>query len=109
MPLRRIVAPYDRWRVQQIDRARRGLAAASALIGDEMTRWLGRVLGDLADDLQRLPGPAIVHGDLWHENMLVRGSRLTAVLDWEAARRRSDSGCCFALQGAVSSSSARCG
>ncbi len=83
--LRSIVAPYGRWRVQQIDRARRGLAAASALIGSEMTRWLGRVLGDLADDLQRLPGPAIVHGDLWHENMLVRGSRLTAVLDWEAA------------------------
>ena len=83
--LQSIVVPYGRWRVQQIDRARRGLAAASTLIGTEMTRRLGRVLGDLADDLQRLPGPAIVHGDLWHENMLVRGSRRTAVLDWEAA------------------------
>ncbi|MDP8909476.1 MAG: phosphotransferase [Chloroflexota bacterium] len=83
--LRSIVAPYGRWRVQQIDRARRGLAAASALIGPEMTRWVGRVLGDLADDLQRLPGPAVVHGDVWRENMLCARFALTAVLEWEAA------------------------
>jgi hypothetical protein len=47
--------------------------------------WVGRVLGDLADNLRTLPGGAIVHGDFWHENLLARGSRLTAVLDWEAA------------------------
>jgi aminoglycoside phosphotransferase (APT) family kinase protein len=83
--LRGIAEPYARWRVRRLDQAREGLAAVSALVGAEITRWVGRVLGDLADDLRTLPGAPIVHGDFWHENLLARGSRLTAVLDWEEA------------------------
>jgi aminoglycoside phosphotransferase (APT) family kinase protein len=83
--LRGIAEPYACWRVRQLDRAREGLAAVSALVGADITRWVGSVLGELADDLQTLAGAAIVHGDFWHENLLARGLRLTAVLDWEAA------------------------
>jgi aminoglycoside phosphotransferase (APT) family kinase protein len=80
-----LAAAYDRWRGHQLERARHGLAAVSALVGAEVARWVGRILGELADELVQLPHAAIVHGDFWHENLLTCNSQLFAVLDWEAA------------------------
>ena len=55
---------------------------------------LARLLPDLADDVRRLAceadrGTAGLpatgrHGDLWSGNLLVRGGRLTGVVDWDA-------------------------
>ena len=50
-----------------------------------LARWVREVAADRDLDHYR---PALCHGDLWFENLLVAGEplRLVGVLDWEAAR-----------------------
>jgi aminoglycoside 2''-phosphotransferase len=49
-------------------------------------RTFGRWWEELrADDELRVFEPALRHGDLWYENLLVADGRLAGVLDWEGA------------------------
>ena len=60
-------------------------ALAAALENHELgrlDRWWDEVRGD--ERLERFE-PALRHGDLWYENLLVDGGRLVGVLDWGGA------------------------
>jgi aminoglycoside 2''-phosphotransferase len=47
-----------------------------------LDRWWDEICTDAA---LRTFEPALRHGDLWYENLLVAGGRLVGVLDWEGA------------------------
>jgi aminoglycoside phosphotransferase (APT) family kinase protein len=84
--LETVVEPYVQWCQRQVAGARDGIGAVSGLLEPALIPWLRAVVDELARDLaQGGVRPTVVHGDLWHENMLVRDGRLTGVLDWEAA------------------------
>lgn len=78
------VQSYDEWRREQIAQARRGLSAAAHLVDPAIARSVDLLIGNLADDLKAIRDPRLVHGDLWHENLLDQDGQLVAVLDWEA-------------------------
>jgi len=80
-----LVEPYDRWCERQLATATAGAAAISGLLERPIGDWLAAVVDSLGGELAELTSATVVHGDLWHENMLARGRRLTGVLDWEDA------------------------
>ncbi len=80
-----LVEPYERWGERQLSTAIAGIAATSALVEPAVGDWLEAVVDLLRRELAELTTPTVVHGDLWHENLLARRGRLTGVLDWEEA------------------------
>ena len=52
---------------------------------EELTTRAGELGGRLAEKVPDERAPTLVHGDYHYGNMLFRGSRLVAILDWEIA------------------------
>ena len=80
-----LVEPFDRWCERQLSTATAGIAAISGLVEPILCDWLEDIVELLGRELAELTSPSVVHGDLWHENMLAPRRRLSGVLDWEDA------------------------
>lgn len=84
--------PYPRdeaWLRQQAESARRHLRQPPSRSADDGVRLLDVLLGNAADALRqaaadRLPS-GVVHGDLFRDNVLFEGDRLTGLLDFHHA------------------------
>jgi len=57
------------------------LIAAASLLDRPWRERVDRLVGRLRDLLPEAPPPALLHGDLWTGNMLVRDGRLVALVD----------------------------
>ncbi|MBO0882477.1 MAG: phosphotransferase [Mycobacterium sp.] len=77
------VQRYGEWRQGRLDRAREGLRAVRPLVEPAVVERSAAAIEQLAADVVHVGERRIVHGDLWHGNMVDRDRRLVGVLDWE--------------------------
>jgi len=61
--------------------AEQRLLSAASLIDRPLRDRVGRLAARLGDLLPKAPPPALLHGDLWSGNILVRGGELAALID----------------------------
>jgi aminoglycoside phosphotransferase (APT) family kinase protein len=80
-----ILGSYEAWLDLQLVTAAEGAAALNGRLDVHTARWLDAFIEDLPELIRGVETPTVVHGDFWGGNMCVRESRLTGVLDWEAA------------------------
>lgn len=73
---------------RELSVAAAGIAALRGLLEPALADWLGAVVEILRRELAELTSPTVVHGDLWQENMLARGRRLTRRARLGGRRRR---------------------
>lgn len=80
------VQPLEEWRARTL----RMIDDAVAYLRTDLTRtefellrrWQPLIMMQIRDIEPELC--ALVHGDFWHDNLLVRGGRLVGIVDWEA-------------------------
>ncbi len=77
------IGHYDEWRHARLDRAREGLAAIRPLVEAAVLERCAAAIERLTADVVDGAEWTVVHGDLWHGNMVDRDRRLVGVLDWE--------------------------
>lgn len=77
------VKQYDEWRTGRLDRARAGLRAIRPMVEPAVVERGAAAIDQLVADVIDVAQRRVVHGDLWHGNMVDRGGRLVGVLDWE--------------------------
>ena len=76
--------PLDDWRAFFRDRRllhAAGAARSAGRLPAALHRRIEALAGDLDRFIDRPAAPALIHGDLWHGNMLSAGGRLTGLLD----------------------------
>ena len=76
------IEQYQEWRERRLDRAREGLRAIQPLVGRAVVERGAAALDQIAAKVLEVAERRLVHGDLWHGNMVDRGGRLVGVLDW---------------------------
>lgn len=93
LPVPAVLAVYDGWTLIQHCPGRHGQDLLVEGHGDIVLRLAGQLLRRLGaiapDPVAGLGGEGrhIVHGDFGPQNMLLDGTRVTALLDWEFAHR----------------------
>jgi aminoglycoside phosphotransferase (APT) family kinase protein len=84
-PRSRNVMPLAEWRANTLRMIEDSVAYLRADLVrtefDTLRRWQPRIMAHVRDIEPALC--TVVHGDFWHDNLLVRAGRLVGVVDWE--------------------------
>lgn len=80
-----LVEPAADWWLRQRRSVVAGLAAVERRVDADVVAWLRWFVAAFETELPPVADPALLHGDLWAENMLAGDGVLTGVVDWEFA------------------------